>query len=560
MGEINVARRGSGGDLVRRGSGLDLNKPGQGQGQAKQGQRQRPASFAPPANAAEETHSAELTTDKDEPEDSGVLSFVKRISAATIFAPARSSDSELITMDRNNSFMPYDRNVFYKTAVPRKSSSPLITGEAGMELSTVSRSGTGTRDSFSALNRKDTDSSLRFVKPMNGSDSHIATLTEGDAETDVVRIPATRNMTKDDVVVATRIASDQIAAAPPEGAVPGEFSGWVYKRARAFSRHRMLSNEKWQLRFFQLDENGLRHSRDVREAGSKGTYKQIVNVFDLEEVFISQSNKFEFTVKAGGSSYRFRCLNALDLSTCVSAMEFQVAKTRGMTPQMRRQLQAEAEVRLVTIGEHVVADGSHHNIMTGPSEGKWYEKVMHRFLFPLKVMIFYTVPEIAPSEERDSTSKKYWSTIMSSIMWLAILSYLMNFALEEMGLLLGISAGAMGLTFGAAGTSVPNLLSSMLVARQGLGNMAISNAFGSNIFCIYFVLGFSWVIFILAQNNDPYDGLKDDGIVLMVIILLIVMIAFIAMVVVTRFVLYTWMSYVFLLVYAGFLAFAFAIN
>ena len=50
----------------------------------------------------------------------------------------------------------------------------------------------------------------------------------------------------------------------------------------------------------------------------------------------------------------------------------------------------------------------------------------------------------------------------------------------------------MGLTFTAIGTSLPNLFASVLVAKQGLGNMAVSNAFGSNTFNIFVALGFPW--------------------------------------------------------------------
>ena len=42
----------------------------------------------------------------------------------------------------------------------------------------------------------------------------------------------------------------------------------------------------------------------------------------------------------------------------------------------------------------------------------------------------------------------------------------------------------MGLTVLAAGTSVPDLLSSVIVARRGSGDMAVSSSIGSNIFDI----------------------------------------------------------------------------
>lgn len=42
----------------------------------------------------------------------------------------------------------------------------------------------------------------------------------------------------------------------------------------------------------------------------------------------------------------------------------------------------------------------------------------------------------------------------------------------------------MGLTMLAAGTSIPDLITSVIVARKGLGDMAVSSSVGSNIFDI----------------------------------------------------------------------------
>jgi len=52
-----------------------------------------------------------------------------------------------------------------------------------------------------------------------------------------------------------------------------------------------------------------------------------------------------------------------------------------------------------------------------------------------------------------------------------------------------------GLTFLAAGTSVPELMSSVIVVKKaGLANMAICNSIGSNIFDILFCLGVPWLL------------------------------------------------------------------
>lgn len=55
----------------------------------------------------------------------------------------------------------------------------------------------------------------------------------------------------------------------------------------------------------------------------------------------------------------------------------------------------------------------------------------------------------------------------------------------------------MGLTFLAAGTSIPDLITSVIVARKGFGDMAVSSSVGSNIFDV--TVG--WV----RAQNKPLD-------------------------------------------------------
>ncbi|XP_006811280.1 putative sodium/potassium/calcium exchanger CG1090 [Saccoglossus kowalevskii] len=63
----------------------------------------------------------------------------------------------------------------------------------------------------------------------------------------------------------------------------------------------------------------------------------------------------------------------------------------------------------------------------------------------------------------------------------------------------------MGITFLAAGTSIPDAMASTLVAMDGLGDMAISNIIGSNIFEIYICLGGLWFIRSITDDLDPVD-------------------------------------------------------
>lgn len=52
----------------------------------------------------------------------------------------------------------------------------------------------------------------------------------------------------------------------------------------------------------------------------------------------------------------------------------------------------------------------------------------------------------------------------------------------------------MGLTFLAAGTSVPEAVSSVIVTNHGHGSMGLSSSIGSNTFDILLCLGLPWLI------------------------------------------------------------------
>merc|ERR1712167_453355 len=91
--------------------------------------------------------------------------------------------------------------------------------------------------------------------------------------------------------------------------------------------------------------------------------------------------------------------------------------------------------------------------------------------------------------------------------WLAVLAEGMMTGADMSGCILGISEDLMGLTIGAAGTSLPNLFASLIVAKQGLGNMSVSNAFGSNTFNIFVALAVPWLVgAVIAGNVDDGCG------------------------------------------------------
>merc|ERR1719245_2411303 len=68
----------------------------------------------------------------------------------------------------------------------------------------------------------------------------------------------------------------------------------------------------------------------------------------------------------------------------------------------------------------------------------------------------------------------------------------------------------LGLTLIAAGTSVPDLLTSIFVTLQGHGDMAISSSIGSNIFDVTVGLPVPWLVYssyyhgqAMVVNSEP---------------------------------------------------------
>merc|ERR1711871_271461 len=79
----------------------------------------------------------------------------------------------------------------------------------------------------------------------------------------------------------------------------------------------------------------------------------------------------------------------------------------------------------------------------------------------------------------------------------------------------------MGFTLLAAGTSIPDLVSSMAVARAGEGDMAVSSSIGSNVFDILVGLPVPWMIKTLIVDQGSIVRVYSDQVIVLVILLLL---------------------------------------
>jgi len=124
---------------------------------------------------------------------------------------------------------------------------------------------------------------------------------------------------------------------------------------------------------------------------------------------------------------------------------------------------------------------------------------------PLQLIFEVTIPDCSKPENK----QKYLVTFFASIVWIGVLSYFMVTWASKLGCIWNIHPAIMGVTVLAAGTSVPDAIGSLLVARDGQGDMAVSNAIGSNVFDILLGLGLPWVLSALIwpeQAGVPVDA------------------------------------------------------
>ncbi len=75
---------------------------------------------------------------------------------------------------------------------------------------------------------------------------------------------------------------------------------------------------------------------------------------------------------------------------------------------------------------------------------------------------------------------------------------------KEIALAWGMSEKLVGLTIVAVGTSLPELVTSVIAATKGKSDMALGNVIGSCIFNIFFILGISSCIYPIKVNSAVF--------------------------------------------------------
>lgn len=126
---------------------------------------------------------------------------------------------------------------------------------------------------------------------------------------------------------------------------------------------------------------------------------------------------------------------------------------------------------------------------------------------PLTALCYITIPDCRKTRWK----KWYIVTFLMSCLWIAVLSYILVWMITIIGFTLSIPDTVMGLTFLAAGVSVPDAIASLLVVRNGYGDMAVSNAVGSNVFDILLCLGLPWFLQTAIVKPGSHIIVRSKG-------------------------------------------------
>ncbi|KAG5675144.1 hypothetical protein PVAND_005072 [Polypedilum vanderplanki] len=176
--------------------------------------------------------------------------------------------------------------------------------------------------------------------------------------------------------------------------------------------------------------------------------------------------------------------------------------------------------------------------MAWPSGTK--DRITYLLVAPIIFPLWLTLPDT-----RTPRGKRFFPiTFIGSILWIAAYSYLMvwwaniagdtaNIPPEGKFKKLNIKSflnndhsiifkfPVMGLTFLAAGTSIPDLITSVIVARKGFGDMAVSSSVGSNIFDVTVGLPVPWLIYGIIYG-EPVE-VSSEGMVCSITILFLML-------------------------------------
>ncbi|XP_017009284.2 sodium/potassium/calcium exchanger 3 isoform X1 [Drosophila takahashii] len=170
--------------------------------------------------------------------------------------------------------------------------------------------------------------------------------------------------------------------------------------------------------------------------------------------------------------------------------------------------EAESQLAVAAADEDREEEG--YSLLTYPKDKSCFAQFTWLIIWPIHLLFRIAIPDC----KKAKNNKIFPLTFIMCIVWIGSLSYVVAWMITIIGDTLKIPDSVMGITFLAAGTSVPEAVSSVIVAKRGHGSMGICNSIGSNTFDILLCLGVPWLIkavFFPIQPGQNYVAINSAG-------------------------------------------------
>ena len=140
-------------------------------------------------------------------------------------------------------------------------------------------------------------------------------------------------------------------------------------------------------------------------------------------------------------------------------------------------------------------------------------------------LIYREKKEAQVEEEKEEKKRPWWLNLIFVVVGLAGIIIGGDFVVDgatEVAKALGMSEMLIGLTIVAVGTSLPELVTSIVAARKGENDIAVGNAIGSCIFNVVLILGFCSILEPANVNTHPFHALFDVGVMMLTVVLVFI--------------------------------------
>eukprot|EP00392_Amoebophrya_sp_AT5.2_P007242 g7256.t1 len=186
----------------------------------------------------------------------------------------------------------------------------------------------------------------------------------------------------------------------------------------------------------------------------------------------------------------------------------------------------------------------------------WKRRLIFVITFPILLILLYSVPDVRRGE---FWRRWYLVTFLMSLVYISLAASFMVKWAAILATFLGLEVRILGLTVLAAGTSVPDLLASVIVAKMGKGDMAVSSSIGSNIFDVLVGLPVPWMVYSAVNDGNPM-GIYTNNMVFSTLVLLLMLVSTIGIIIWAKWILSRQTGYLMLVLYVLFIVQACALS